>query len=158
MGDSLAIRRLTVEDINSIVLLHKASWEEAFEDDQDYPTKSAASLWSDKVCSQKSIVFIAEFSSVPCGFVALDQDGEWIEITDLYVVPSHRQTGIAKKLLAKAFKEFGGENSRRFQLWVSDHNSPAIRLYSALGFIKGASEITKGQGGRQLVFHLYTRS
>jgi RimJ/RimL family protein N-acetyltransferase len=59
----------------------------------------------------------------------------------LYVIPAHRQRGIAKQLLNSALDYAAGTlHIRQIKLTVSANNSSALRLYTAVGFKTYATE------------------
>lgn len=59
------------------------------------------------------------------------KNGLYLE--DLYVTPAHRGTGVGKMLLRHLARIAVEEGCGRFEWSVLDWNTPAIRVYDALG-------------------------
>lgn len=58
-----------------------------------------------------------------------------IYLEDLYVRPRHRGTGLGKALFEELARECVRHGYARFEWWVLNWNTPAIRFYEAAGAV-----------------------
>ncbi len=66
-----------------------------------------------------------------CGYLRSFEDAD---ITNVAVIPSMRQRGIARAMLAELMRLGRQDGIERFTLEVRESNTPAIHLYESLGF------------------------
>ncbi|MDO4284454.1 MAG: ribosomal protein S18-alanine N-acetyltransferase [Eubacteriales bacterium] len=66
-----------------------------------------------------------------CGVRKIMGEGE---ITNVAVLPTHRQRGVARRMLERLLSEARQEGVTSFTLEVRSGNTAAIRLYESLGF------------------------
>ncbi len=64
-------------------------------------------------------------------------------ITDLFVAPEFRKTGVAKALVAEAEKEFGKRKLGHAFLKALSNNPDALKTYQSLGFEEYKKEMKK---------------
>ena len=64
-----------------------------------------------------------------------DPDESLVELTSLWVEPSRRGSGIATSLCDALVVWAKERGARRLQLWVTETNVEATRLYARLGFV-----------------------
>ncbi|MFC5833862.1 GNAT family N-acetyltransferase [Nonomuraea insulae] len=70
------------------------------------------------------------------GHVLLRRLGEEIEIKRMYVIPSHRGSGVARSLLAAAEQAARELGAARVILHTGDRQPEAIRLYEREGYTR----------------------
>lgn len=70
------------------------------------------------------------------GAVALEEDGDALDICKLFVDPAHFRQGVARRLLTHCEEWGRGLGKRRLIVSTGSSNSPAIRLYLGFGFEK----------------------
>ncbi|QLQ38479.1 GNAT family N-acetyltransferase [Micromonospora robiginosa] len=85
---------------------------------------AAAAIRGDQVCG---------FITVATMPASLRLGTAW-SIRDLYVAADHRRTGVARALLHHAILGARVAGARRVSLQTETDNSPALKLYTAIGF------------------------
>lgn len=84
-------------------------------------------------------VLIAEFDGTPAGFALFFQNYSTfrarpgIYLEDLFVLPAFRSRGIGRALLARIARLAVERGCARFEWSVLDWNTPAIKVYHAIG-------------------------
>jgi len=73
-------------------------------------------------------------------------------IEDLFVVESHRDRGLGRRLLAAVFERARARGCRRARLDTNQENHRGVHLYESLGF---ACARDSYDGGRQLYYTKY---
>ncbi|KAI3906859.1 hypothetical protein MKW98_004909 [Papaver atlanticum] len=123
------IRQATIFDIPAIQACDLLCFPE--EDPWDYY------LYEENIVFWPRLVYVAEDHGTGCvvGFVFAEMEGEGTEthgyIADLGVLPTHRKSGIAKKLMDAAHNALVQEyDSEYVSLHVLKSNQDAINLYS----------------------------
>lgn len=76
--------------------------------------------------------FLTEAGGMVMARVAADE----AEILTICVTPDARRRGLGRALLLAAHDEALHRGARKLFLEVADHNDPAHRLYTALGFVE----------------------
>lgn len=123
------IRRMTVDDIDSVVKVERSSfptpWERhAFEYEME---KNDAAYYL--VCEIDGEVV------AHCGaWFVIDQG----TITNIAVMPDYRGRGIGRLLLQEVLDYCDNEEIESISLEVRVSNKVAIRLYEKMGFVKGS--------------------
>lgn len=69
------------------------------------------------------------------GFSAFYRVDEEAELWNIAITPRYRRQGIAKSLLAEAFRRLSDSGAKRLFLEVRASNTPAMELYHSIGFI-----------------------
>jgi len=80
--------------------------------------------------------WLAWDGALPVGLVATEVE-DWnrrLTVWHLYVSPSHRRRGIARRLLDVALEAGRARGARRAWLETSNVNVPGVRAYERLGF------------------------
>ena len=99
----------------------------------------------DRLLHNESVIFAAlsnNADSKAVGFVQLYpkysslRANKGIILNDLFVLPEHRNKGIALKLIGAAIKYAVENNSAEIQLETMHDNFPAQNLYESVGFKK----------------------
>ncbi len=123
---TLVIRRLSLDEMDQVALLHRASFDarlpwlaglhtpdedRAFFREQVYPNSAVHGVFEDAAL---------------LGFIALRAD--WID--QLYVAPGQQGRGIGSRLIALAQAA-----SPVLQLWTFQRNAGARRFYERHGFV-----------------------
>lgn len=87
-------------------------------------------------------VFVAECDEQLVGFCCVQlfksfcYDGDYAEITELYIVKQYRRKGIATRLLEYAEGCCFGGAIKGFQLRTGEQNINAQRFYEGFGYLK----------------------
>ena len=79
-----------------------------------------------------TICLTAEDGDGLLGYLVCSRYADVWHLMNVAVVPSRRRTGIARTLIARLFKDAGGD--ARYTLEVRESNAPAIEMYERLGF------------------------
>ena len=148
MDDILIIRAASEDDVAAVVALHELSWNEVFRGDTAYPLDTADNIWREKISSKKTSILLGLFSGFICAFIAFENNGGLVEITDLYVDGGYRRNGIGSKLLVAALGTLNTSTVKEVQLWVDNTNAPAIKLYSRFGFTRLGQQKVKFRTGQ----------
>jgi ribosomal protein S18 acetylase RimI-like enzyme len=76
-------------------------------------------------------------SRTPCGLCMASLVASDVgHITQICVNPSHRRAGLSYELLRRSLVALAANGARSVSLTVTASNSPAIRLYERIGFVK----------------------
>lgn len=92
-----------------------------------------ATDWS----GDRRVGFLALSDSGACGIVGAcvdDDDFSLIELTSMWVAPTHRRWGIGRSLIEAVVDWARGHGTVRIRLTVTSNNMAAIRLYKQNGF------------------------
>lgn len=94
----------------------------------------------DQLAQRRMTITAAIHADQVCGFItttvmpaSLMLGTAW-SIRDLFVVPQHRRRGIARTLLQDAVDSARAAGAYRVSLQTEADNTPALALYSAVGF------------------------
>jgi ribosomal protein S18 acetylase RimI-like enzyme len=94
----------------------------------------------DQIVQHRMNIAAAMHAGQACGFItttvmpaSLMLGTAW-SIRDLYVAPQHRRGGIARALLQHVIDDARAAGAHRVSLQTEADNTPALRLYAALGF------------------------
>jgi len=89
--------------------------------------------------SSPETVLVAEEAGTLIGFLCLQTlrsmcyDAPWVEITELYVAPSHRGRGTGQDLVREAEARAANAGAAELILRTNRENGPAQRLVSRIG-------------------------
>ena len=122
----MLIRRMTMEDIPSVVEIEKQCFslpwsEKSFEDS----------------LSREDTIFLVckeDSASLVAGYIGLYVSFDEASVTNVAVSPAHRQKGYGEALVAAAKKAASAAGAESIFLEVRMSNIPAISLYKKLGF------------------------
>lgn len=118
--DSIIFRSLTEADLEQVAAIQSLCPQAA-----QWPVASYI-LYDSLIAIERGRV---------AGFLIVRQlSGDEYEILNLAVAPNFRRRGIARRLLERARLDQEQGVARRWYLEVRESNSPAISLYSSLGF------------------------
>lgn len=137
---------------------------------QDYETleKIAADCWHsayDGLLGKEQVAYMLEkFQSAPAmreqtqeqrysyyficrgdeiiGYCALQDQGEDLFLSKLYLCESERGRGVGQEALAEVIAAAKKAGARRVYLTVNKHNARAVRSYEKFGFLKEREERT----------------
>ena len=137
------VRMATIEDAETIALIHVRSWQTAYEGIVPAQFLAAlsiqerANMWRKVISEYHGIVLLAASPHGEVGFISFgpsrDEDGrEKAEIYAIYVLPQFWHQGIGRELLDEAERRLKGFSA--FTLWVLEKNARARRFYEARGF------------------------
>ncbi len=79
--------------------------------------------------------FIANFSSIPCGYFSIQQRNDCLFISKFYLNAQYRGKGLGKKMLEYIHQKAIDFKANQIELTVNKHN-PAYLVYLKLGFQK----------------------
>ncbi len=118
------IRRMTEEDVASVIAIEKASF---------------SLPWSEisfvkELYKPRSIAKVAVADDAVVGYVCADFVLDEAHILDLAVHPDYRKRGIAAALVDETIRELKMNECRFVFLEVRASNSAAIKLYKSFGF------------------------
>lgn len=133
------VRPASVDDAGTILrfIRELAEYEKALHEVVATQETVAASLFGEG--SVTRAVICETEDGAPAGFaVWFKSYSTWqakngLYLEDLYVTPAHRGTGVGKMLLRHLARIAVEEGCGRFEWSVLDWNTPAIRVYDALG-------------------------
>jgi GNAT superfamily N-acetyltransferase len=101
------------------------------------------SLWQERATAgavgKEQITVLAVSDERTVGMtVALgrpDSRHKIVPIVSVFVVPSERRKGVARRLLTTAQKWARDHGATRTSLWVEEENVPARRFYESIGYV-----------------------
>jgi GNAT superfamily N-acetyltransferase len=103
---------------------------------------SRSASWLDENLSANRLrMFVAEDSRRFVGFAitmevpASLRLGNFWQIRDLFVLPTHRRLGVGRALLASIRTAANASGALRLVLQTEDENDPALRVYADSGYI-----------------------
>jgi ribosomal protein S18 acetylase RimI-like enzyme len=138
-------REATINDINSIALLHAESWRkhyrgiwsDNFLDNDVY--KERMDVWQQRLSKpeQNQYVLLAEKECELCGFACIYSDDDTLFGTlldNLHVSGKEQGLGIGTQLMKQVAKKINArQQTTNFYLWVLEENYPAREFYERLG-------------------------
>ncbi|HZU08248.1 MAG TPA: GNAT family N-acetyltransferase [Chloroflexota bacterium] len=130
-----------VRELFGALHAYNATFDEHFELSDDWPTHLAEalararerpdSLWLLAWDGREAVgLLIAETHFDPPIF----RRRYWLELSALYVRPSHRRHGVARRLVARMLEWARERGFETVQLYVSAANTTARAFYASLGF------------------------
>lgn len=153
-----SIRRAVVEDAESFVRAHEASWDAAIAPIVGHRLSELAPF-EDRVARYRAGfeqaipnagVWVAEQSGTVVG-VAVRLDSE---LRDLYVVPEAWGSGIAQALMDEAVDDIRAAGTTEAVLWVAEANGRARRFYERSGWVLGTDSRASALGPREVQYCL----
>lgn len=97
--------------------------------------------WSEKsivseLVNPLSLWLVAEENGIVCGYVGSQTVLDETDMMNIAVHPDYRRRGIAAALILELVNRLKEQGSRVLRLEVRESNTPAIALYTALGFTR----------------------
>lgn len=128
MRDDLEIRIFEENDLDSIIQIERASF------DEPYPRSLFLRLHQERYV-RFSVALLAD---AIVGYCIVANKGESAHIVSLAIRPNFRVKGIASRLIAYTISSIKKEfpKVRQIELEVGEDNLGAISLYSKCGFTK----------------------
>jgi len=136
-----------------LALMRRFYSEEKLVFDEDRASRSVSELLSDP--SLGTIFLLQDGRGihgylVGCSGYSLEFGGRFVLLDELYISPSHRGHGYAKKALAMIEDWAKDRNIGTMRLEVNDHNENALSIYVKSGYINDDRRIlTKWISPRQ---------
>lgn len=137
---NLQFRHATSCDAESVSGLHRQEWHDAFSDEYVYP-QNGEQRWRDELAASRLTAILAEVNGIPIAYLVYRKTEHEIEITDVFVIESHRRQGIAIRLLESLFERSIGVHA--FSLWVAESNAVARSIYENMGFVETGERKTE---------------
>ena len=123
----IEIRRLTLGDLDGIERIERRA----------YPTPWSRSMFAGELAKPSSIGLGAvdgARSDHLVGYLIVSRYVDAWHVMNVAVHPTHRQRGIARRLLDELFRITEGDSRRGYTLEVRVTNGAAIALYESAGF------------------------
>lgn len=134
----ISVRLATADDLDRVAPLFDA-YRQFYGQSSDIGLAHA--FLSERLTREESIVLVATTPDSPAGFAQLYPSFSSTRaarihiLNDLYVVPEHRRSGVAKLLLAEAVGIAQAAGAIRLSLSTAHTNCAAQRLYESLGWV-----------------------
>lgn len=140
----IVIRRATLDDVAGVVPLFEAY--RAFYGKSPAPERARDYLHA-RVQRDESVIFVAErgrndgaaevigFAQLYRAFSSLSL-GRTMVLNDLYVSPSARRSGAARRLVEASIAQARAEGALQLELQTQHTNVTARALYDSLGFVE----------------------
>jgi ribosomal protein S18 acetylase RimI-like enzyme len=129
------VRDLRLRALADAPFAYGSGWEE----EQDRPE----SFWRARLESGAAATFLALDGNVTVGlvrtFVAPD-DAASAELVSMWVAPQARRQGVGRQLIASVIEWVRQHDATTVQLWVTETNMPARRLYESFGFVRSGEQ------------------
>ncbi len=122
--EKIVIRAMHQEDLEQVAELEKSIFSEPW-------SREGFAL---SLASKDTLYFVAVCEERIVGYCGLLRSFEEADITNVAVDVSHRNQGIAEKMLSIMMQEGMERGIERFTLEVRSSNQAAIHLYERLGF------------------------
>ncbi|MDT0323431.1 MULTISPECIES: GNAT family N-acetyltransferase [unclassified Streptomyces] len=88
--------------------------------------------WERRAAGRGTVVFVGEQADGAwAGMVGVYREPRWAQVVGVYLLPEHRGTGLAARLMWAAIEWAG---AREVRLRVHESNARAARFYASLGF------------------------
>ena len=133
----IEIHRAAPADADRIAPLFDA-YRRFYGRDGDLPL--ARRFLADRLANGESVVFLATDGATPCGFTqlyplfsSLSCRPIWI-LSDLYVDPATRRTGVGRRLMEAAHAFARGQGAVTVELETAHTNTAAQALYEGMGY------------------------
>lgn len=133
------IRPMTSKDIEHVQQIAHITWRETYygiipEELQTIFLKHSYSDMMLLMRMKKTAMLIAESEGVPIGFANItkvDDDGD-AELTAMYILPTHQQSGYGKKLFLNALSTL--KSASQVFVYVDRKNTSGRAFYEKQGF------------------------
>lgn len=137
MVTAITVRVSTAHDLEAVALLFDA-YRQFYAQAADLVL--ARRFLEECYERNESTILLAEAGSMPAGFTQLypsfssTRAARIYILNDLYVMPSHRRSGVGRLLLQESARYAAGKGAIRLALSTAHTNLPAQRLYESLGW------------------------
>lgn len=133
------IRPMTSKDIEHVQQIARVTWRETYSGiiPEELQTTFLEQSYSDMMLlmrMKKTKMLIAESEGVPVGFLNItkvDADGD-AELTAMYILPTHQQSGFGKKLFQNALSTL--KSASQVFVYVDHRNTGGRAFYEKQGF------------------------
>jgi ribosomal protein S18 acetylase RimI-like enzyme len=133
------IRPMTSKDIEHVQRIVRDTWRETYYGiiPEELQTNFLEHAYSDMMLMmrmEKTAMLIAEREGVPIGFANItkvDEDGD-AELTAMYILPTHQQSGYGKKLFHNALSTL--KSASQVFVYVDGKNEIGRAFYEKQGF------------------------
>jgi len=144
---NIRLRDASVDDVDSIALVHVRSWAKAYSGllpqtfIESYTLERRQQLWNDVLSNTLTVVIVAEINDEVVGFLSYrmprdDQTGEVVELNSLYVAPLLYGQGIGSCLFKHFVHQITESEYKEIVVWALDTNYLALNFYQNRGFIE----------------------
>lgn len=140
----IVIRPGETEDIDALVRIFRACWQESYRDLLSEDVRKAMSvekaqdLWLPALTSKSDReTLVACVGENPIGMARIGRDPDLPSrghLFSLYVEPKYAGKGVGKALLTAALSRLAERGSKEISLWVFKANLGASGLYKKMGF------------------------
>lgn len=122
----MEIRRMTAQDISQMATLEKACFSTPWSENAfAHELESPIALW-----------LVATEGTVVAGYVGAQISFDEADMMNLAVREDHRRQHLGTLLTQHLVEELKNQNVHSLSLEVRRSNTPAIRLYEAMGFVQ----------------------
>jgi len=151
ISDGLTIRRAVHADARAIARVHVDSWQTTYRGivPEDYlktlTYEEREKKWDRVITDPSNHTFLAEAASGIIGFAnggrnRGDESDFAGELYAIYLLQTHQQQGLGRRLTLTIAKELHQEGMRSMIVWVL-RNNPACEFYRKLGGKQVASKL-----------------
>lgn len=140
----MTIRPGKAEDIDALVRIFRACWQESYRDLLSEDVRNAMSvekakdLWLPALTSETDReTLVACVDENPIGMARIGRDPDFPKrghLFSLYIEPEYSGKGFGKALLTAALGRLSKRGSKEISLWVFKANLGAFGLYEKMGF------------------------
>ncbi len=124
MAETLAIVPFEEGDLDVIMGIENAS----------FPTPWTRQCYLDLAPLDSISFFVVKLKGEIVGYMLYQRWAEEMELHTIAVSPSHRRTGVAKKMMEHMTADAEKRGVKRIFLQVRPSNAPARSLYTSFGF------------------------
>lgn len=143
----IKIREAVLEDVSEVAHIHVTSWQAAYhglmpdEFIKQQTIERRTKLWTNVISRSLANLLVAEENQKVVGFISFDKaqpnlSSQSIEISSIYLLPSHFDKGIGSKLMEECELKLACSSVSQITLWALDTNKSALTFYKKHGFIE----------------------
>jgi ribosomal-protein-alanine N-acetyltransferase len=140
-GSRLSYSEATSRDAAAIAVVHKASFQRGWGEDEIYRLLISNTVIAHRVMAGKTMA----------GFILSRATTGEAEILSIAIAPARRGRGLARPLLDLNLRRLAGLGARKVFLEVDKNNAPARALYKRAGFYEVGQRQGYYQGGMAAV-------
>ncbi len=141
---TMTVRPGTADDIDAIVRIFRACWQESYRDLLNEDVRSAmtlenaTNLWLPALTPNSDReTLVACIGENPIGMARIGRDPDFANrghLFSLYIEPECAGKGFGRALLTAALSKLSERGSKEISLWVFKANLGALGLYKKMGF------------------------